>query len=168
MAEIRRVGSLEISEDLEFERGEWRVERAAWGVILLLLVAGLLGAFGGGILSHAEAESGPLALEYERLARQRAPTELRLRIAPGTATDGDVRIWFDRAYLDLIAIERIEPEPAAAATGEDRVVYRFALVNPSQPAEVMVRYQPVVAGTTTLRLGVVDGVEIGVNQFVYP
>jgi hypothetical protein len=32
----------------------------------------------------------------------------------------------------------------------------------------MVRYQPVVAGVTPLRLGVVDGVEIGVTQFVYP
>jgi hypothetical protein len=47
-AEVQRHGDLEIQEDLPFQRREWLVERVAWGVMALLIVAALLGLFGTG------------------------------------------------------------------------------------------------------------------------
>src|SRR5690606_26776772 len=49
---------------MRHHRAAWRLERVAWGVMALLLLATLLGAFGGGPLSHARSSAGPASLEY--------------------------------------------------------------------------------------------------------
>ena len=167
MAETRPVESLQISQDLEFERRQWRAQHVGWVVILLLLVAGLLGVFGGGLLSGAEATSGSLTLEYERLVRQRAQTALHLRLTSGPS-NGIVSVWIDQPFLESVDVERITPQPVEMAAGAGRIVYHIALEDPSQPAEITVTYQPVGPGLRRIALGVVDGADLGVAQFVYP
>jgi hypothetical protein len=167
MAETHHVGSLEIDEDLEFERSQSHVQHAVKFIFLLLLTAGLLGVFGGGPLSQMEATSGPLTLEYERFARLGTPNELRLQIAPATSS-AVVPIWIDQAFLESVDGERLVPEPFEAATGEGRVVYRVALEDPSQPATITIEYQPATWGRQEIHLGVVDGAEFDVDQLVYP
>ncbi len=169
MDEIRRVGSLEIAQDLQFEEHQWRVQRIAWCALFLILGAGLLGLLGSGWLSHAETTSGPLALEYDRLARQRAPTYLRLRIDPApNAPEDDIAIWIDRVFLDRILVERFEPEPVEMEAGEERVVYHFVPDDPTRPAEITLRYQPIEPGLVSWRLGIVDDAELAASQVIYP
>ncbi len=40
---MKRVGDLEIDQDLAFERRQWSVQRVGWGVGALIIVAALLG-----------------------------------------------------------------------------------------------------------------------------
>lgn len=169
MGVARRVDSLQIDEDMRFQRREWVVQRVGWVVILVLLIAGLLGALGGdGVLSHRAARAGPLALEYERFTRQRRPTSLHVRVDPASAIDGQVRVWLDQSVLDRIDIERIEPEPVETRADDERVVYQLALADPARPARVTIAYQPADLGVMRVRLGVVGGDEIAVDQIVYP
>lgn len=42
MAKIQRVGALEISQDLDFQRRTWVVEQVGWGVMALVVLAALL------------------------------------------------------------------------------------------------------------------------------
>jgi hypothetical protein len=164
----QQVGSLQITHDLEFQQREWRVQRAAWGLGLLILIAGLLGLLGGGPLSHVATASGPVTVEYERFVRKRAPTAMTLRIAPDAVAAGEVAVWLDRAFLDKVAVERVSPEPASMAAGAGRVIYRFALVEPTGPAEVVFTLQPEEPGLARGRLGIVDGVELAFDQFIFP
>ena len=39
MGSMQRIGDLELSQDLEFQRRSWRVQRIGQGVMLLVLLA---------------------------------------------------------------------------------------------------------------------------------
>jgi hypothetical protein len=168
MAQTHRVGSLQIDQDLEFQRKEWTAQRAAWLVALLILLAGFVGLLGGGPLSHAEAAAGPLRLEYDRFARTRAATNLEARVDPGAAANGAVRLWLDRDFLDKVDIERIIPQPVEAQTSGDRVVYRFAAPDADQPAVISFDLQPMEPGAVRGQMGLVAGPEIAFTYFIYP
>jgi len=168
MAKTQRVGSLEIGQDLDFQRREWVVQRGAWLVVLLILFIGLAGLLGGGPLSHAEASSGPLALDYERFVRKHAPTELDLRVAPAAVANGEVTLWLDQSVLDKIDVERIVPEPVEMEAAADRVVYRFAIEDSEEPTEVTFHLQPAEPGAVHVRLGLVNGADLTADQFIYP
>lgn len=168
MAKTQRVGPLDIGEDIDFQRREWVVERGAWLVVLLILIVGLAGLFGGGPLSHAEASSGPLVLDYERFVRKRAPTELDLRVAPEAVANGEVALWLDQSVVEKIDVERIVPEPVEMEGAVDRVVYRFAVADPEEPAEVTFHLQPAEPGAVRVRMGLVNGAELSIDQFIYP
>ena len=168
MGTIHRVGSLEIDQDLDFERREWRVQRIAWVLGVLVLVVGFLGLLGGGPLSAGGTTSGPLALDYQRLARQEADAPLRLHVAPDTAVDGQIAVWLDRAYLARVDIAQVIPEPVETEMGESRVIYHLAVADPAQPATITLRTVPGEPGLVSGRLGIVDGAEVAFTQFIYP
>lgn len=161
-----KLGDLEPSRDLAFQRKVWRVERAAWVGLALVLLAALAGLFGEGPLSDAVAEApgGRLRLEYDRFARRGAETELRLRIA---ASDREPRLTLDHGYLDAVEVRAIEPEPAGAATGREGREYRFELLGDG-PGVVILRVRPRRAGTIAGRFGLVDGPSLRFRQWVHP
>lgn len=168
MPQPERVGSLEITQDLDFQRREWVVQRVAWAVVAALLIAGVVGLFGAGPLSHAVASSGPLTLEYDRLLRRRAPSQYELAVSPDIATAGEVALWLDAALLEKIDIDQIVPEPTEAATGSDRIVYRFAVADPEQTAQITFHLEPSEPGAVRGRIGLIDGQELTIDQFIYP
>jgi hypothetical protein len=168
MAKPQRVGSLEIGQDLDFQRKEWEVQRVAWLVVLVILLAAVAGIFGAGPLSHAEAASGPLEMNYDRIARRGSETTLTLRVAPQTAVDGELPLWLDRDFLDKVNIDRIVPEPAEMEAEDERVIYRFVAADPEQVAEITFQLNPAEPGIARGRLGVVDGAEVSFAQFIYP
>jgi len=71
MARTKKVGDLQINEDMEFQRRSWIVQRVGWLVFALVILLAALGLFGDGILSDAKAgqEEGALWLEYPRFKR---------------------------------------------------------------------------------------------------
>lgn len=163
-----RVGELDVGQDLEFQRREWRVQRIAWVVMALVLLAGLTGLLGSGPLAHAAAESDGLTVEYGRIVRDRAPFELRFVLAPGTASSDTVDIWIDRALLDKAEIQRVVPQPESEQAGADRVVFTIAVADPDAPAEVIVSLDPHDVGGFAVGAGIVDGPQVELTGFVLP
>jgi hypothetical protein len=168
LARFEQLGSLEIDEDLAFERREWAVQRVGWVVFLLILIAGLAGLLGPGPLSHVEASSGPLTVTYERFVRKRAPTELHFQLGPGAAPNGEVAIWLDQAYLAKLAIEHVAPEPAVTEAAADGLIFRFMIANPEQASEIVFDVAPAEPGMSRGRVGLVGGPDVTVNQVIYP
>jgi hypothetical protein len=165
---IERLGSLEIDEDLIFERRQWGVQRAGWVVILLIVLAGLVGLLGPGPVSTVKAVSGALTVEYERVVRKQAPTELHVRLAPGAAQDGEVALFLDQAYLAKVGINSVIPEPIEMEATADGVVFRFAIEQPEQPAEIVFAIEPSEPGMTQGRLGLLEGAELTIDQLIFP
>jgi hypothetical protein len=168
VAKTTRVGSLEVGQDLAFQQREWKVQRAAWVVALLVLVAGFAGLLGGGPLSQTEASSGPLALEYDRFARKRAPTELRARLEPEVTSEGEFSLWLSETYLDKVDVNRVLPEPIEMAAASDRVVFRFLAANPGEPAEITFALEPSEPGLVHGNVGLVNGQDVGFDQVIFP
>ena len=124
---IKRRNGLEVAEDLRFQQRDWIVQRAGWALMALAIFAAVAGLFGAGPLSSAQlAPPGSLLwIEYERFARSRSPSTLRVHFARDAVQKGQVRFWIDRAYLDEMKPERILPEPQKVEVGGDRLLYEF-------------------------------------------
>jgi hypothetical protein len=56
MTQLKRVGYLQIAEDMDAQRRDWKFQRICTVVMALVALAGLLGMFGGdGLMSRTAA-----------------------------------------------------------------------------------------------------------------
>jgi hypothetical protein len=171
---IRRVGDLEVDQDLEFQRREWLAERIGWAVMALLVLAALLGLFGTGPLTRATAgdRAGPLWIEYERFNRLLAPSTLRVHLGAGAALGGEARVWLDRRYLESIQLQRVMPQPDGVEAAPDRMVFVFRVAEPDQPTAITFSFKPEHVGSLPGRAGLAGAAPsdqpLRFRQFVYP
>ena len=140
--ETRRADGLEIDEDLAFARRSWRVQRASWvgmGVVVVLALAGLLGS--GPLSRHAVSLPGLLRVEYQRFTRYEAPQTLTVRLEPAATQTAEARVWIDRRYLDDARVEAVTPPPARVEAAGDRLVYAFPISRRGEPVAIVVALQ---------------------------
>jgi hypothetical protein len=166
----RQAHDLDIDQDLAFAQRSWRIQRAAWlgmGVVLLLALAGV---FGSGPLSRSDASlPGFLRLQYQRFARHQAPQVLIARLEPAATRAGEVRLWVDRQYLDDSKVDTITPPPSRVEAAADRLVYVFSTRRPGEPVTIVFTLQSERIGLSSGRVGLDDAEGfVPFRQFVYP
>jgi len=166
MAEVRRAGTLELQEDTSFQFWQWRAAQALWLVLLGIMLATALGAFGSGPLSRARAAApgGALAVEYERVARFGASIRLVVHARP--QPDGAVRFTVGRALLDGMRVQHVTPAPAATSIVDDGVEYRFEMGEP-RIATVLFELQPATRWTVEGEIRSRDGA-VQLQQLILP
>jgi hypothetical protein len=169
MPHPQRIGSLEVEQDLDYQRREWVFERVGWLAMLLLVLAALAGLLGTGALSSTSIGSadGPLRMEYDRFVHYRDPNTLRMLIDGSQVVGGKTRVWFDRGYLDGVQIENIMPEPeqvVADGTGDTFVF----LTEGNEAVRVVFHFSPDQFGWLEGRVQVGSGPKLDFGQFVYP
>lgn len=160
--------ALALSKVMPHHRAAWRVERIGWAAIAVLLIATLLGAFGGGPISHVRAGSGGLVAEYYSLQRASADTEYRFEIDTTLVRDGRFRMRFDQDLLDDIQIESITPEPQSAIAGDGHTDFVFDATPGEGPAHVVFRFQPATFGRRAGRVEVPGAPPLELDQFAFP
>jgi hypothetical protein len=169
LPDANRIGSIEIEQDLEFQRKSWKVQRAAWIIMILITLGGLLGVFGDGPLADARAgDSRTLTVEYQRLVRLSA--EEKLAITPGSASIGSastVSVWLDRKWMSRHDLRGMVPEPESTSVAADRVTYHFR-IDPRVPSKIEFDMQTKAIGLIRGRAGIVGGSTVTFNQFSYP
>jgi protein-L-isoaspartate(D-aspartate) O-methyltransferase len=170
VANQRRHGDLEIDADDEFQRREWLAERVGWLVLGLLLLGGLLGAFGEGWLSQTSTPTvgDRFRVDYERVARHGSPATMRVALMPGAVPTGVALIWVDRAYLEGVDLRGIAPQPDASWLARDRVVYAVRIQNPADSAHVTFDIQPDNYWSRHARVGLDGGPSVAFDQLVLP
>jgi hypothetical protein len=170
MPRLESVGSLELDQDLPFERKTWLIQRIGWIVMLVAVVAGLLGLFGRGWLSQATAggPGNPLRIEYERFTRHSSPTQLTLRLAAGAAPDGKARIRFSKPFLDGIKVEDVHPHPDSVEAAEAHVVYVFRVAHPDKPSTITFQIEPEDYWSRQGDAGIEGKEPVRFSQFVFP
>ncbi len=160
-----RVGDLEIGHDLDFQRRSWRVQRVAWLAMILIVIAALLGLFGGeGVLNQAVLgdPGAALRVEYHHFDRVLDQTHLRLEVS------GTARLWITNSFLEHLLIEAIVPEPKQMIAGDERTTLVFELAEAEPFGAVVIYYKPQRVGLVSGQIGVDGGVTYAFQQFIYP
>lgn len=157
-------GGLEISQDLAFQRRQFRVQHAATVLFVLIVLAALLGLTGMGPLSDAQTSSGAgdLSVSHDRFLRLGTPTELEIRLAGVQQT---TEVALDAAYLEGFDIDEISPQPDGQSAEPDRVVLTFEERGPST---LTITLTPREIGTQRTELSVTRSGTVYLRQFVYP
>lgn len=165
-----RSASLEVEQDLRYQRWEWRLQRVGWVVIVLFIVAALLGLLGEGPLGQASqtAPDGSAALEYQRLLHFHNPNELRLAIDAKANEGKELRLWVSAEYLRDVDINSILPEPIRMEAGADGHTFVFAVASPGQPTNITIHFEADRAGLIHGEIKVEGRDAIAFGHFVYP
>jgi hypothetical protein len=163
--------ALDTGEDIAYQRREWIAQRIGWFVVALLVVAallGLLGSMGPLASAHNEASDGSIGVSYMRLERHHAPARLVVEVAPGSAVDGEVRVWIDAEYLATLGLQSIVPEPDSVELGAERITYTFPVSEGDGPMEIIFQYEHEGFWQQDIQLGLVDGASLEFHQFIFP
>lgn len=170
MPETERVGSIEIEQDLDFQRRSWTVQRVSWIVMLLIAAAGLLGVFGGGVVADATAgDRNELLVDYERLVRMSGAEKLAISFGERAPRAGaTVSLWLDREWLSRHKVHAIVPEPESTSVSADRVTYHFTAKPGAPPSKVEFDLETMAFGSIRGKAGIPGGSTVTFNQFSYP
>lgn len=162
------VGSLQIDEDLSYQRREWRIQRIAWMVMAAMIAAGLAGFLGDGPASRrvANAPNQAYSLSYNRFVHHGNRTTLEFSISP-LKTD-EARLEMNSEYLASIEITRITPEPALSEVGFDFHSFIFKVAEPDKPLNVHFYFEPQAYGSVTGKIRLNKGENLEFDQFIYP
>ncbi len=163
------MAGLEIEEDLPAQRRIWRFERIGWAALTLFVIGGLVGAFGGGSLSRAEARdaSGRLAVRFERFARADTPTTLEIRVVAAQHSE-PLWVHLSKDYFEAARVDRVVPEPERTLVTQDAVRFGFDSNRAGESALIIVTLTPNQFGRIQGSLGLAGGPAVDFVQIVYP
>jgi hypothetical protein len=169
MGDRPRVGELEIEQDLDVQRREWRAEHVGWVVILLILVAAVAGLFGDGPLSRAEAASadGALHARYDRMERHGAPASITVEVRRAAMPGERFRLAVGQRFLGTVSLDGIDPAPARAFGDTSWAVYEFERP-PRDDARIVFRFEPRELWTTDVAFALESRAPLRFRQFVFP
>jgi hypothetical protein len=170
MADDSIAPSLELEQDLNALRREWRFERAGWFILGVLMVAAMAGLFGDGPLAHVTrgASSDPATtVSYERVVRVGTEHLLSVTLAGAAPTDTLPLVYVERDYLRAMAIARITPEPAETRVSQRWIIFSFRRPMAAQPIRVDFALSPTGVGSIAAMLSTAQG-DIQLHQFVLP
>jgi hypothetical protein len=170
MADVKRVGDLEIAEDLPYQQRLWAFQRVSWVVMALIAMGSLLGLFGEGRLSDRTKgdQQNLLWLEYEQFGRYHSTTQLNIHLTPIVSTQQSAQIWISRRYLKGMQVQAIVPEPHQVVANADYLTYYFKVTNSQQPLTVTIDLQTNHIGHIAGEVGRPNQQPLQFHQFIYP
>ena len=167
-APIVRIGDLEINQDVHVQERMWKIQRAGWATMALLLLLGAAGLFGHGPASRASAgdHHGLLWVEYERFGRYQGSSELRIHVR--TAQTNSIRIWIGQDYTDSVDIQQIIPSPMTTALADRGIAFDVAAPSREEPGVITLLLQFHSIGWIAGEIRSPGIAPIPIRQFIYP
>ena len=153
---------LELDENIALQAIAWKIQRVGYGVLFLIPILALIGLFGNGFLSTTTIQRASSELEYEKLFRNEAKMNLRIRVSQNS--DSLIRISFPVDYLSKFQIETVFPEPKENIVSNEDVHYLF---DAQGAAEVVFTLIPQRAGKINGDV-TVNAEKYHLSQFIYP
>ncbi|HJT19218.1 MAG TPA: hypothetical protein VJ746_02030 [Nitrospira sp.] len=167
---LKRIGSLDIHQDLSFQRRSWIVQRIAWWLLAAVGVGALLGLFGGGPFSSAVADdpSLPFTLVYDRFGRHHSPLVLRIHLKQRPDSGDELAVWVSQDYLQQVRIVRMMPEPRLTLVSSEGSTYRFPLAEGAAGGTITIHLEADAIGALSGRLGLAPDRSLPFTQWIYP
>lgn len=156
-----------VGEDMAVQRRVWRAQRFGWAGMALLVLLGLVGAFGDGALAVATSRSadGAIEVKWERIERVGRDGIFRIRtLAP---RDGPILVLLADGLADGAQTRSVTPVPSSESRSPGRLWLRFDPPEDGGRAEIVLKLrseQPgILRGTIAL-----DGSSVPLRLFVLP
>ena len=161
---MKRVGSLEIDEDLAFTRREWVFERWGWAILLLLVIAALAGAFGSGVLSERtlSTSDGTVRAKHSRIVRQQTSHVLEIEFR---GSGNPLSVGLSENLHKAWTIEQVTAEPEEVVAGANGITYRF---RGESPARIRIIYKSERPGRLRGQIQLPGSRTIAVKQTTLP
>lgn len=162
--------SLHDIDEIGFQRKEWMVQRVAWGVMAVVVLAALAGFFGAGPVSHTTTETadGSLEIEYDRFVRHEARSSMELSVSPSAVQDGKATLYLSRALVDRWRVEHVTPAPSTESSSSDWVILEYEVLGTTTPRiELHYRGDGLGRAEGSIRVGE-DGEQLEVSQWIHP
>jgi hypothetical protein len=160
--------AIDLSDDLAFHRANWRAERIGWGLILVIILAGVLGLTGRGPLGTATVGDTTLFVDYDRVMRNDAPGKARIRIGPPVTNDTIIHLWVSREMLAACSLQRVVPMPLRTTGASDRTIFDFRVQPGSDSVIVAFDCMPRTTGRHHGTIGVDGGPSVQLSSVVLP
>lgn len=166
----RSEHTLQVDQDLRFEQRWLVVERTGWALLTAIMLAGVLGLFGGAgpLVRSSVGRGSALEVDYHRFARHHTSIDMRVRLQadalPGTA----VRLRVNGDYLEAVQLEGVNPEPDRVEAHDDGLIYVFEQARPGAGGTFVFHLRPLRSGAHAIHLAVDGGPERAMTQLVYP
>ena len=157
---------LEVDEDPRYSRREAVAERIGWIVILAVVVAGALGLFANGPVSHRTARNGEVEVHHQRFARNQGRTTVEVRVDAAAIEGGEVVVAVPQRFLEAYEVEEIFPEPASVRVDVGDVELVFE-VGDGTELRAALHLRPERVGRQRGAVTVGD-VAVAFRQFVHP
>jgi hypothetical protein len=154
-----------MAESTGFMQRNWKVQRAGWLLMTLVVLLGLAGLFGQGPLTRREAAGQGLTLRYHRVVRLEATQSLEFGL--GARQAGAVALELDSGFLSRTEIERIIPEPREISVSPEGQRLSFPSAGTGSVA-IRLLFVPKKLGRLRARFGTPGGTELPVSFFVLP
>lgn len=151
---------MELDERPLLHEKAWSIRKVGWGVILFIMLAGLMGAFGSGWLSKRSPSVGSIKAQYERFFRYE--TEMKILIESGVHISS---ISLPQKYIKEFRTLRFEPMPFNNHTEEGNVVFNFL---PDNNRIVSIYLIPKKYGAINGNLKVNLEYSLPLRHFIYP
>src|SRR5688572_27824714 len=169
MSELRKVGDIQIEEDLAFTHKEWRAQRFGWVIMAVLLAAGIVGAFGRGPISRTTSgDPQSFAVEYARILRHAADDDINVDIGPGIAADSQVQLAVSREFVESNEIRNIAPQPESESAAGDFFIYTFKRQDAASRMRIVLQIKPSGYGSASTRVQLIGGTALTIKQFIMP
>ncbi|ARM90635.1 protein-L-isoaspartate O-methyltransferase protein (plasmid) [Rhizobium sp. CIAT894] len=140
-----------VLDHTEFQRRFWAIQRIAWIIFTLLLVACLLGLLGrGGPFSRQTIAFPGGAVDFPVLSRWNAPETMTVNFAPSSE---DRVFTIDAAFLQSFSIEGVDPPEKATLVRQGRIGYVFPS-DPAGPTQIVFRLQTQLPGPCRSTIGI--------------
>jgi hypothetical protein len=136
----------------------------AWGVLALVVAAGAVGLFGHGPWIRTTRSGDGLQVEYDRVLRLGAVSDLRLALDRPSPDRVRLALGFDGRRM---RIQEIFPEPVRQRVLPDGAELEFESGG-TGPAQVALRIVPLQVGRSELRLTVGDRPPVRLTHLVLP
>lgn len=153
-------------------RGHSRIERLAFGLLVLFVIGALLGVFGDGPLSRTTATStdGQVRVDYQRFCRRVTPQVLDITFPVPPGADS-IELSINGEYLRAIQITETFPQPVESSHGQSAGKLRFSTAGTGKAMSLRVHLRALEAGLLDARLTVGSPdkpTEVSFWQLAYP
>jgi len=162
--ETELEGEVASPEAFAFQQRSWRMERTAWAAMALLVLAALLGLFGGGPVGERTLHGDGLELRHDAFARLGTPTPLELRVAPA---DGVARVALAADLLARVRVESVWPTPARIEASAAWTTFQVA-TSGVEPVRLRVELVPEEVGLLEGAARSDGGEALAFRLVVYP
>lgn len=153
--------SLQLKDEIDLHLKGWVAQRIGWALLLLVLVAASLGAFGTGWLSSDQVTGENGTVSFERIARFESPMKLMIEVGKA---DGKVEVRIPRSYLSRIEIDKIMPEPASQKVADGAMIYTF---DAAPQSAILFYLIPESTGSIRTEL-IIDNTVFPIAHFIFP